>query len=257
MQHWLRFRYQDNTAFGTLRNGTIEVHRGSMFDQPRPSGETLPLRSVSLLPPCDPSKMIGLWNNFHARAAKEGLQRPDHPLYFLKSPNSFGAHDDAILRPPGYSGPVAFEGELGVVIGRECHNLGEAEAAECIFGYTCVNDVTARGIMKADPSFTQWTRAKGFDTFGPFGPVICSGIASRDLRVRTRVDGEEKQNYPVSDMFFSPEQLVSHISRDMTLFPGDVIACGTSVGAEAMPDGCTVEVEIEPIGRLRNRFQPI
>jgi 2-keto-4-pentenoate hydratase/2-oxohepta-3-ene-1,7-dioic acid hydratase in catechol pathway len=118
-----------------------------------------------------------------------------------------------------------------------------------------VNDVTARNILKADPSFVQWTRAKSFDTFGVFGPAIVSGIEPDTLRVRTRVDGVEKQNYAVADMFVRPREIVSLLSQDMTLMPGDVIACGTSVGTEPMPRGCTVEIDIDHVGVLRNRFE--
>jgi 2-keto-4-pentenoate hydratase/2-oxohepta-3-ene-1,7-dioic acid hydratase in catechol pathway len=150
---------------------------------------------------------------------------------------------------------VVFEGELGVVIGKPCRNASEAEATEYIFGYTCINDVTARGILKADPTFTQWVRSKSFDTFGPIGPVIATGIEPDQLVVRTRVNGVEKQNYPVADMFYRPRRIVSLLSHDMTLHPGDVIACGTSIGTEPMPKGCTVEIDIAGIGVLQNRFE--
>jgi 2-keto-4-pentenoate hydratase/2-oxohepta-3-ene-1,7-dioic acid hydratase in catechol pathway len=115
--------------------------------------------------------MIGLWNNFHERAAKEGLQRPSHPLYFLKANNCFAAHGEAIRRPPGYDGMVVFEAELGIVIGRRASCIDVATAPDAIFGYTCVNDVTARDLMRLDPAFVHWTRAKSFDSFGPFGPA--------------------------------------------------------------------------------------
>jgi 2-keto-4-pentenoate hydratase/2-oxohepta-3-ene-1,7-dioic acid hydratase in catechol pathway len=163
-------------------------------------------------------------------------------------------HGGAIRRPAGYDGQIVFEGELGIVIGRRCANVTEDTARDCIFGYTCVNDVTARDLLKADPSFPQWTRAKGFDTFGAFGPAICRGMDPGDLVVRTFVDGVEKQNYPVADMFFAPHEIVSRISRDTTLEPGDLIACGTSLGAGAIPPGSLVEIEIAGIGRLANRL---
>jgi 2-keto-4-pentenoate hydratase/2-oxohepta-3-ene-1,7-dioic acid hydratase in catechol pathway len=198
--------------------------------------------------------MIGLWNNFHERATKEGLQRPAHPLYFLKASTCVAAHGDAIRRPPGYAGAMVFEAELGIVIGKRVSGIDVAAAPAAIFGYTCVNDVTARDLMRLDPAFVHWTRAKSFDSFGPFGPVIASGLDPAGLRVRAIVAGRELQNYAVSDMFFSPAEIVSRISHDMTLEPGDVIACGTSVGAGAMADGDTVEVVIDGVGRLVNRL---
>jgi 2-keto-4-pentenoate hydratase/2-oxohepta-3-ene-1,7-dioic acid hydratase in catechol pathway len=254
MSHWLRCEHAGRALFGELVGDRVRVHAGELFGTKAPTGEDLPLPEVRLLTPCQPGKLLGLWNNFHERAAVEKLTRPAHPLYFVKTDNCYLAGDQDIRRPAGYDGPVVFEGELGVVIGSECRNVAEDEAERHIFGYTCVNDVTARTILRSDPSFPQWVRAKSFDTFGVFGPVIATGIATDGLRVRTLVDGTEKQNYPVADMFFSPRQIVARISRDMTLRPGDVIACGTSVGTDAMAAGCSVEVRIDGIGALRSRF---
>ena len=210
---------------------------------------------MTLLTPTAPSKLIALWNNFHAMAAKFELAIPEEPLYFIKGSNSFLAAGQTIRSPRAYHGRVVFEGELGIVIGRTAREVSEREAGDYVFGYTCINDVTAFDLINKDPSFAQWTRAKSFDTFGVFGPVVASGIDPAGLSIRTLLDGEERQNYPVSDMIFSPPQLVSLISRDMTLEPGDVIACGTSVGAGRMKPGSTIEVAIEGIGRLSNRFE--
>lgn len=251
---WLRYAHAGAIGFGRLVGDEIEVHQGNLYDQPQATGQRLPLQAVRLLPPCQPGKFIGLWNNFFERAAHEGLSKPAYPLYFLKADNCVCAHGEAILQPASYSGPVVFEGELGVVIGRRCSNIGVSEADDHIFGYTCVNDVTARGILKADPSFVQWSRAKSFDTFGPIGPWIVRGIEPDGLRVRTLVNGTVKQDYPVADMFYRPREIVALLSRDMTLNPGDVIACGTSLGADALSRGDTVEIDIEGVGRLANRF---
>ncbi len=124
-----------------------------------------------------------------------------------------------------------------------------------MFGYTCVNDVTAFELINKDASFAQWTRAKSFDTFGPFGPVAATDLDPMQLSIKTIVNGDERQNYPVSDMIFPPFRLISMISQDMTLYPGDVITCGTSIGAGSLKPGSTVVVEIEGIGRLSNRFE--
>jgi 2-keto-4-pentenoate hydratase/2-oxohepta-3-ene-1,7-dioic acid hydratase in catechol pathway len=255
MPHWVRFEHAGQTRFGQLDGTTVLLHAGEMFGDNRPTGEAVPLAAVRLLTPCTPGKLLALWNNFHERAAKEGLTQPPHPLYFAKSNNSYLACGLTICQPASYDGPVVFEGELGVVIGKTCRAIGPEQADEYVFGYTIVNDVTARDILRADPTFTQWGRAKNFDTFTPIGPVITSGIEPDQLVVRTRVNGVEKQNYPVADMFYRPRQLVSRLSHDMTLEAGDVIACGTSVGAGPMPRGCTVEVEVTGIGLLRNRYE--
>jgi 2-keto-4-pentenoate hydratase/2-oxohepta-3-ene-1,7-dioic acid hydratase in catechol pathway len=254
MALWMRFEAAGAEYFGTLEGDRLTAWRGDMFADPQPTALHFLLADVRVLTPCKPSKMIGLWNNFHERAAKEGLQAPDHPLYFLKAGSCFAAHGEAIRRPPRYTGMVVFEAELGIVIGRRASNIDVATAPDAIFGYTCVNDVTARDLMRLDPAFVHWTRAKSFDSFGVFGPAIATGLDPADLRVRAVISGEERQNYPVSDMFFSPAEIVSRISHDMTLEPGDVIACGTSVGAGALNDGDTVEVVIDGVGRLVNRF---
>ncbi len=255
MARWVRFDDAGEVGFGTLDGDTITVHEGDLFAAAQATARTLPLAAVTLLTPTAPLKLIALWNNFHAMAAKFELAIPEEPLYFMKGSNSFLAAGQTIRSPRAYHGRVVFEGELGIVIGRTAREVSEREAGDYVFGYTCINDVTAFDLINKDPSFAQWTRAKSFDTFGVFGPVVASGIDPDGLSIRTLLDGEERQNYPVSDMIFSPPQLVSLISRDMTLEPGDVIACGTSVGAGRMKPGSTIEVAIEGIGRLSNRFE--
>lgn len=252
--HWIRFEIDGRERFGTLEGETVSEWEGDMFGDPRPTGRRHARAGVRLLPPCRPGKFIGLWNNFRERAAKEGLQRPAHPPYFLKSANSYATHGEAIRRPAGYAGQVVFEAELGIVIGRRARGVQVADAPSVIFGYTCVNDVTARDLLRLDPAFVHWTRAKGFDTFGVFGPAIATGLDPAGLRVRALVGGVERQNYAVADMFFSPFDIVHLLSWDMTLEPGDLIACGTSVGAGPMQDGDTVRVSIEGIGCLENVF---
>ena len=141
------------------------------------------------------------------------------------------------------------------MIGRECRAVSEADAASHIFGYTCINDVTAVGLLGKDPTFMQWTRAKSFDTFGVFGPVVTTGLDPSTLTIRTVLNDQERQNYPVSDMIIGPVKTVSMISQDMTLHPGDVICCGTSVGVGSMKPGSTIEVTIDGIGTLSNRYE--
>lgn len=254
MAYWLRFEATEREYFGTLEGDKLTAWDGDMFADPQPTNLSFALADVRILTPCRPGKMIGLWNNFHERAAKEGLQRPAHPLYFLKATTCFAAHGEPIRRPPAYAGAMVFEAELGIVIGKRVSGIDVTAAPAAIFGYTCVNDVTARDLMRLDPAFVHWTRAKSFDSFGPFGPGIATGLDPAGLRVRAIVAGRELQNYAVSDMFFSPAEIVSHISHDMTLQAGDVIACGTSVGAGAMADGDSVEVVIDGVGRLVNRL---
>jgi 2-keto-4-pentenoate hydratase/2-oxohepta-3-ene-1,7-dioic acid hydratase in catechol pathway len=239
-------------ARGILKGDDIQICTGDMFDNPQHAGTTVKLDQVDILPPCEPKNFLALWNNYYSRADKEGWDIPPEPLYFVKTTNSWCAHQQPIKRPAAYAGPVVFEAELGIVIGRRCRSVSEAEAKDYIFGYTCVNDVTAKEILNRDKSFQQWTRAKGFDSFGIFGPGIATGIEPDDLVIEAILDGETKQCYPVSDMVFRPYRLVSMISRDITLEPGDIIACGTALGACAMEAGQTIEVKIEGVGTLQN-----
>lgn len=256
MANWVRFERDGNVAFGILAEDMIAVHRGDMFDRPAATGEQLPLDSVRLLAPTQPTKMIALWNNFRALGAKLGVPEPKEPLYLLKSPSSYADPGATVRRPASYTGKVVFEGELGIVIGARCSDASEQEAQAAIFGYTCVNDITAADILNRDPTFPQWTRAKGCDGFGPFGPAIATGLAPETLVVRTVLNGAERQNYPIADMVFPAPTLVSLLSREMTLMPGDVICCGTSLGVGVMREPRnTVEVTIEGIGTLRTYFE--
>ena len=252
---WLRFSYQGQVGFGNLQDDVISVHSGQLFHDSRPTGLTLPVASVEILCPCEPSKILALWNNFRAAADKNGWAAPHEPLYFLKSPNSYAHHLETVFRPRGDLGRVIYEAELGIVIGLSGKNIALEDSAHHIFGYTCINDITAIELLRSDASFDQWTRAKNFDGFTPFGPWIETELDVASARVKAIVNGRERQNYPLSDMFFSPQELVSRLSRDMTLQAGDIIACGTSLGAMPWQNDVEVDVCIEGIGSLRNTLK--
>jgi 2-keto-4-pentenoate hydratase/2-oxohepta-3-ene-1,7-dioic acid hydratase in catechol pathway len=252
--HWVRFREQQGIRFGILQGDQVRVCEGDMFIRAIPTGRLVPLAAIDLLTPVEPTKVIALWNNFHALGEKLGLPVPREPLYLIKSPNSYLPPGGTIRKPP-CDGKVVFEGELGIVIGKTCKQVSEREALGHVFGYTCANDVTVADILNRDASFAQWVRAKGFDTFCPFGPVVATGLDPSKLVVRTLLNGEVRQDFPISDMRFSVEQLVSLISQDITLYPGDIILCGTSVGVGSMKPGSSITVEISGIGKLSNRFE--
>ena len=255
MTTWLRFAADGQTGFGTLEGEIITVHEGTMFNGATPTGATLALADVTLEAPCAPTKIIALWNNFHELAAKLNVAEPAEPLYLLKATTSVAAPGAIVRRPASYQGKTVYEGELGIVVGRTLANASEDEAAAGIFGYTVVNDITAADILNRDPTFPQWARAKGVDGYGPFGPWIVTGFDPAAARVRTILNGQERQNYPLADMIFPPARLVALLSQEMTLNPGDLIACGTSVGVGAMKEPTnTIAVEIDGIGRLTNTF---
>jgi 2-keto-4-pentenoate hydratase/2-oxohepta-3-ene-1,7-dioic acid hydratase in catechol pathway len=254
MTNWTRFNHKESGGFGTLEGTILAEYEGNMFADPQRTGRQFDLAEVKLMTPVEPSKMIAMANNFHPLIEKLGLTVPEDPLYFLKANSSFHPTGDPIVRPEGYDGKIVFEGELGIVIGTACKSVSADQASDCIFGYTCINDVTAIETLNKNPSFQQWTRCKAADTFGVFGPTIATGLDPSEMRVETRVDGSERQNYPITDMVFTPQELVSRVSYDMTLLPGDIIACGTSVGVGSMKPGNVVEIHIEGVGTLRNEF---
>jgi len=237
MPLWARFIHEGRECFGTVDGETILLHEGDMLADPRPTRQSIPLNAARLLTPTNPSKIVALVDNYRALVTKLNHAVPAEPLYFLKANSSFVAGGDTIRAPRSYAA------------------VSETDAASCIFGYTCINDVTAIDILNKDPGFAQWTRAKGFDTFGVFGPVIATDVDPAKLIVKTILNGQERQNYPLSDIVFEPVRLVSLISQDMTLEAGDVIACGTSVGVGSMKPGSTVSIVIDGIGTLTNRFE--
>jgi 2-keto-4-pentenoate hydratase/2-oxohepta-3-ene-1,7-dioic acid hydratase in catechol pathway len=257
MVRWVRFRTPEGrVGFGSWEGASILEHEGDVFDSPRSTGREIGIDSCTLLSPCVPGKIVALWNNFHALGAKIGKAAPPHPLFFLKASTSLAGTHEPIRRPPGYDGKIIFEGELGIVIGKPCRNVSPPMAEQNIFGYTCVNDVTAIDILFENPDFPQWARSKSFDTFGCLGPAIVTHFDWNEACVVARLDGVERQNYPLADMIYKPHELVSLISQDVSLLPGDVIACGTSLGVGSIKQGVTVEIEIAGIGTLVNKLAP-
>ena len=258
MSLWIRFEYRNQVRVGQLEGQDIricEVEYEQFFGNPPLTDEVLKLDEVTLLSPCSPSKMIALWNNYAALADNNKLTHPETPLYLFKPPNTFAGPNAVIHHHKSYEGDVFYEGELGIVIGKTACNLqNTADGDDAIFGYTCINDVTAFGLLKEYDGFDQWSRAKGFDGFGIFGPAIATQLDWQTLEIMTRVNGEEVQHYPAKDMILSPPEIVAALSRNMTLYAGDIICCGTSVGLGPMPIDCRVEVEIAGIGCLQNRY---
>ncbi|PYS86298.1 MAG: hypothetical protein DMF62_16305 [Acidobacteria bacterium] len=205
--------------------------------------------NIKIGPDFSPSKIVCVGRNYAEHAAELGNEVPKEPLLFLKAPSALVFDGDTIVMPP-QSQQVEHEGELAVVIGRDCKNIADDEDPfQYVQGYSCLNDVTARDIQRAD---VQFTRGKSFDTFCPIGPHIETELDVTDLKVSCRVNGEIKQKGRTSQMVFPVEFLIRYISRQMTLKAGDVIATGTPSGVSKMKTGDVCEVEIEGIGVLRN-----
>ena len=254
MSNWIRFTENNKELFGTLNGSDITVYEGNLFDNPTETDLKLKIEDVTLTNPCQPSKMIALWNNYQSLASEKGLSKPDNPLYLNKAISCIIDQGENIIRPKTYSENIFFEGELGIVIGRSCKDVAVKDIENYIFGYTCINDVTAMDLVKKDPTFDQWTRSKSYDTFGIFGPCITNDVDPMSLSVTTTVDGKVKQDYKTSDMFFNVYEIVSFLSHDMTLNPGDIIACGTNSGLGPMVSGETVTVSVSSIGKVVNKL---
>jgi 2-keto-4-pentenoate hydratase/2-oxohepta-3-ene-1,7-dioic acid hydratase in catechol pathway len=234
--------------YGVVENETVYETAAGWSAR---TGESWPLSRVRLLPPCWPSKIVCVGRNYEEHAKELGNLAPAEPVIFLKPPSALAAHGDPIVVPP-LAQRVDYEGEIGVVIGRRARNVPVERAQAYILGYTCVNDVTARDLQKKD---VQWTRAKGFDTFCPVGPWIApvAEVSLETLRLRTRVDGEVRQQASPDEMIFSVARIIAFVSEVMTLEPGDLIATGTPAGVGPLAPGALVQIEIEGVGVLENR----
>ena len=250
---FVRFK-TDNYAYGVLENDEISIYQGDIYTDAKPTGKSVALKDVDLLPPCT-GNFFALWNNSRAQIEKLDREIPDEALFFMKPSSAFLTHGQTIVYPKGQSERVVLEGELGIVIGKACKNVTAEQAQSHIFGYTIVNDVTAQDIVKRDSSYPQYVRAKGFDTFGVFGPVIETNVDLSAIRIQSFINGKICQDFMVTDLIFNPYEIVADLSRTMTLKPGDIIACGTSLGVESIVPGDTVEIRIDGVGSLINPVQ--
>ena len=256
---YCRFQYQNAIRYGLIKRVRgVETITRTMATAPRSWPELegaepsdLPLSETRLLSPVEPSKVVCIGRNYREHAIELNHPIPTEPLIFLKPPSSVIATGDAIRRPNTLSQRVDYEGELGVVIGKRCYRLRPGDDVRpYVLGYTCVNDVTARDLQEKDG---QWTRAKGFDTFCPVGPVVAADLDPwKGVSVQTRVNGQLRQNGTTLNFLFPLDVLIHFISQVMTLEPGDLIATGTPAGVGPLQPGDTVEVTVEGVGTLKN-----
>jgi len=245
----IRYQTKDETPkYGWLLEDKIGDISGNPFGRYRRRDATMPLANVKLVTPCQPSKIVCVGRNYVEHAKELGNEVPKVPLIFLKPPSAIISNGDAIVLPP-QSRQVEHEGELVVVIGKRTRNVTAEQAKKFIFGYTIGNDVTARDLQNTDG---QWTRAKGFDTFCPFGPWIDTEFDPSDAVLTCRVNGQMRQMASTRDMVFGVGMLVAYISSVMTLEPGDIIFTGTPAGVGELRNGDRVDVEIDGLGRISN-----
>ncbi len=247
-----RFEYN-----GKVRNGMVEaeaIHEieGSFWDRWETTAEKYKISEVIFLPPVLPSKIVCVGQNYLGHIEELGVPVPKEPVIFLKPPSCLIGHEQPIVYPPGAE-RVDYEGELAIVIKHKMRNVNEADALNCVLGYSCFNDVTERNMVASSPFLLNL--AKGIDTFGPCGPYIATDLDPNRLMLKTFLNGELKQQDNTQNCVFNIQRVLSYISRYMTLLPGDIVTTGTPKGVAPMQPGDTVEVAIEGIGSLMNSIQ--
>ncbi|MHB8760944.1 MAG: fumarylacetoacetate hydrolase family protein [Coriobacteriia bacterium] len=244
----VRIFHDEDVRYGLADDSMVTLISDEPFAAWEPEG-VVPLPHAQLLAPSVPTKVVCAGINYRGHAKEMGHQLPTEPVIFLKPPTAVIGHGAEIRIPRGLE-TVDHEAELAVVLGRRTHNVSPEEAPAHILGYTCANDVTSRVLQKRDG---QWARAKGFDTFCPLGPWVETDVDPLDLAIECIVNGETRQSARTSEMIFSVYEIVSFISRVMTLLPGDAVLTGTPLGVGPMVSGDVVEVRIEGVGSLVNR----
>jgi len=250
MAQYIRFAISNIPMYGRIDGDKIEILAEPYWKNIRPSGKFVDREAVRLICPVQPTKIICIGLNYkeHVKHSQSATEVPTDPVLFFKPTSSLIGPDGNIVYPD-WVDRVDYEAELALVIGKQGFAIPEDKAMDHVFGYTCVNDVTARKIQKSDK---QWTRGKGFDTFCPAGPHVVTDIDVSDVQVEAYLNGEQKQCGRTSDLIFPIPFLISYISSVMTLMPGDIISTGTPQGIDPMQKGDSVEVRVEKIGSLFN-----
>ena len=242
-----RIDHSGTPLYAAERGGQWRLLDGDLFGEFRDGPEISP-EGLRLLAPVMPSKIVCVGLNYRDHAIEQGKPLPPEPLLFIK-PSTTVIGPDAAIENPMWAGRIDHEAELGIVIGKRAFQVPLGKAQDYILGLTCVNDVTARDLQNKDG---QYTRCKGFDTFGPVGPCIAIGLDGRDLQVRGYVNGNLRQDSRTRELIFTIPELVTFITSIMTLLPGDIISTGTPSGIGPIVPGDTVTVHVEGIGALTN-----
>jgi 2-keto-4-pentenoate hydratase/2-oxohepta-3-ene-1,7-dioic acid hydratase in catechol pathway len=247
-----RFEHNGKVYNGVAEAEEMTVIEGAFGDHFDMTDQKYPVSEVRFLPPVLPTKIVCVGQNYRGHIEELGMQVPQEPIIFLKPPSCLTGHEHPIIYHRD-AGRIDYEGELAIVIKTKMHNVNETDALNYVLGYSCFNDVTERDMVGNNPFLLSL--AKGFDTFGPFGPYIVTELDPNHLMLKTYLNGELKQQDNTNNCVFSVQHVLSFISKYMTLFPGDIVITGTPRGIAPMKSGDTVEVEIEGIGILRNMVQ--
>lgn len=244
----IRYRLERRTGYGIVERNRVFALEGSLFGAYRKGSLVANLSEVRLLSPVKPTKILALGKNYAAHAKETSSDVPLEPLIFIKANSALNGPGDAIVAPE-WAGRVDHEGEMVAVMGKKASGVSEDKALEYVLGYTCGNDVTARQLQTKDG---QWARAKSFDTFACIGPWIVTGGKPEGRTIECRVNEMVRQSSNTDLLIFSLPRIISHITRAITLYPGDVIYTGTPEGIGPIKPGDVVDVEIQGIGLLRN-----
>ena len=235
-----------------FRDPAGAVRKGTWYD----NGEKIQFgdkgysaAEVDLLPPCEPSKIVCVGLNYADHAEELGKEPPDRPRLFFKPPNAVAGYESTVTLPSGKD-HLEYEAELAAVVGRQCRDVSEDKAMDVVEGFTCMNDLSNRDDQAIEQNYV---RAKGFDGAAPLGPVVATpDEVPDDAFIRTRLNGERKQDGSLDNLIFSVPKIIAEITSYITLEAGDVIATGTPKGVGPLSDGDEVEIEIEGVGTLRH-----
>jgi 2-keto-4-pentenoate hydratase/2-oxohepta-3-ene-1,7-dioic acid hydratase in catechol pathway len=249
MSRYIRYRSGLGAAWGIVEGDVVHELRGGLLDGGMSTGITRKLSDLTLLCPCEPSKIVAVGRNYRSHLGTRA--HPQNPEIFYKPTSSLQDPDGPIVIPPDAT-DVHYEGELVLVIGKRVKDISRQDALSAIFGATCGNDVSERNWQHGERKDIQWWRAKGSDTFAPVGPAVVTGLDYDNLLVQTRLNADIVQKERTADFIFDCATMVSWISRWVTLIPGDIIFTGTPGTTRKMSPGDVVEVDIEGIGVLRN-----
>ena len=247
-----RYEYDKKIYEGLIDEAEIQVIKGSFWDHDEVSGEKHSISAVRFLPPVIPTKIACVGQNYLGHIEELGAAVPKEPIIFLKPPSCLIGHEQPIIYSRAAE-RIDYEGELAIIIKHRMRRVNESDTLNYVLGYSCFNDVTERNMVAENPFLLSL--AKGFDSFGPFGPYIVTDLDPNDLMLKTYLNGELKQQDNTKNCVFSVQKVLSFISNYMTLFPGDIVITGTPQGIAPMKSGDTVEVEIEGIGTLKNIVQ--
>ena len=245
----IRFKYKKNILWGLVDGDIVFPLKEEPYKQIKLTKEKISFKKCKLLPPTTPSKIILVGLNYSNHAAELNMPVPKNPIIFLKPVTSLIGNNNSIIYPSSIK-RLDYEAELAVIISKKGKNISKKDVPNYIFGYTCLNDITARDIQSQD---IQWTRAKSYDTFCAVGPCVETELIPRNIRIQSYLNGKLKQNSSTKEFIFKVDHLVSFISKVMTLLPGDIISTGTPPGIGKMEKGDIIEIKIEGIGTLRNK----